>query len=320
MSKNIRLPPLNSLRVFDAVMTYGSFRKASSKLLVSPQAISQQIQILEDNLQISLFVRKGPLIEPTEQAQVLSYFIQSGFDEFYEGIRRVTRVQQRNRININVSPYFASHFLMPRLHAFREQFEDIDIRLTTMVRIQDFSSDEIDVAIQWGFDEGSDWIEDGLKGWKKYEPKLLMRDHKIICCTPQMAKSIQKPEDLFSQTLLCPTLTKNLWKKVMNHLGITLPVGMVREVEFQDAETLFQATMSGMGIGLVSKADAVAAINAGKLVAPLGIDVLENMEDSDIPGFYLLVPKSHLHIKFIAEFCEWISEENWQRVSIINPL
>ncbi|ANQ24670.1 hypothetical protein BA893_24055 [Vibrio natriegens] len=91
---------------------------------------------------------------------------------------------------------FASHFLMPRLHAFREQFEGVDIRLTIMVRIQDFSSDEVDVAIQWGFDEGSDWIEDELKDWKQYEPKLLMRDPKIICCTPRMAEHIQKPKDI----------------------------------------------------------------------------------------------------------------------------
>lgn len=320
MSKTVRLPPLNSLRVFNAVMKYGSFRKASSELLVSPQAISQQVQLLEDRLQVSLFTRKGPVIEPTEQAQILSYFVQSGFDEFDEGIRRVTRVQQRNRININVSPYFASRFLMPRLHVFREQVKDVDIRLTTMVRIQDFSSDDIDVAIQWGFDEGSDWIEDGLKGWQKYEPKLLVRDPKIVCCTPKMAENIHLPKDLLSHTLLCPTLTKNLWKKVMNHFDIELPIGMVREVEFQDAETLFQATLSGMGIGLVSKTDALAAIDAGKLVAPMGIDALTDMEDIDIPGFYLLAPKSHLRIKFIAEFCQWICGENWQRTFTTNTV
>lgn len=312
MSKTIRLPPLNSLRVFNAVMKYGSFRKASTKLLVSPQAVSQQVQLLEDSLNVPLFERRGRVIEPTEHAKVLSYFVQSGFDEFYEGISRVTRVQQRNRININVSPYFASHFLMPRLHIFRERVKEVDIRLTTMVRIQDFTSDDIDVAIQWGFDEGSDWIDDGLKGWRKYEPKLLVRDPKIICCTPGIAENIDSPHDLLSHTLLCPTLTKNLWKKVMHHLGTELPINMIREVEFQDAETLCQAAKSGMGIGLVSEPDALAAIKAGELVAPLGIDVLADMIDGDIPGFYLLAPKANLNIKFIAEFCEWMLSEEWQ--------
>ncbi|ANQ24671.1 hypothetical protein BA893_24060 [Vibrio natriegens] len=72
MSKSIRLPPLNSLRVFDAVMSYGSFRKASSKLLVSPQAISQQIQLLKDNLQVSYLSEKYLLLSLQNK---LNYFL-----------------------------------------------------------------------------------------------------------------------------------------------------------------------------------------------------------------------------------------------------
>ncbi|GAA0311164.1 LysR family transcriptional regulator [Psychrobacter aestuarii] len=316
MSKINRLPPLNSLRVFNAVMKHGSFRRAATELSVSPQAVSQQIQLLEDNLQVSLFKRRGRVIEPTEQAKILSYFVQSGFDEFYEGVRRVTRVQQRNRININVSPYFASHFLMPRLHAFRERAENIDIRLTTMVRVQDFNIDDIDVAIQWGFEDGSDWVVDGRRDWQKYEPRLLVKDPKILCCIPKIAENIHSPSELLSQTLLCPALSKNLWKKVMRYLGTELPMNIISEVEFQDAETLYHATMSGMGVGLVSKPDALAAIEAGKLVAPLGVDALVGMADSEVPGFYLLTPQSRLHIDFIAEFYEWICSEDWAHLAV----
>ena len=312
MSNITRLPPLNSLRVFNAVMKYGSFRKASSELLVSPQAVSQQVQLLEDNLQVSLFNRKGRVIEPTEQAKILSYFVQSGFDEFSEGVRRVTRTKQRHCININVSPYFASHFLMPRLYAFRERVDNVDIRLTTMARVQDFNTDDIDVAIQWGFEDGSDWMIDGRRDWQKYEPKLLIKDPKILCCTKEIADSIQSPTDLLSHTLLCPTLTKNLWKKVMRHLGTEMPMNIVSEVEFQDAETLYHATMSGMGVGLVSRPDALDAIETGKLVAPLGVEVLTGMADDDVPGFYLLAPPSRMHIDFIAKFCDWIISEDWQ--------
>ncbi len=46
--QTFRLPPLNALRVFWAVMRMGSFRAASEELLVSPQAVSQQIKQLED--------------------------------------------------------------------------------------------------------------------------------------------------------------------------------------------------------------------------------------------------------------------------------
>ena len=102
-----RLPPLNALRVFHTVVRHRSFRAAADELLVTPQAVSQQIKLLEDTLGIELFERKGRAIEPNENSILLAHFVQAGFDEFAEGVRRVTRTSVRNRINLNVSPYFA---------------------------------------------------------------------------------------------------------------------------------------------------------------------------------------------------------------------
>jgi LysR family glycine cleavage system transcriptional activator len=115
MSGKVRLPPLNTLRVFHAVARHKSFRHAADELLVTPQAVGQQIKLLEDALQVTLFERKGRTIEFTEPATVLSHFVRAGFDEFAEGVRRVTKSTYRDRINLNASPYFATRYLLPRL-------------------------------------------------------------------------------------------------------------------------------------------------------------------------------------------------------------
>ena len=93
-----RLPPLNALRVFHAVVRHCSFRGAADELLVSSQAVSQQIKLLEDSLGTHFFECKGRAIEPHEQAILPAHYIQAGFDEFAEGVRRVTEVGYRNRI------------------------------------------------------------------------------------------------------------------------------------------------------------------------------------------------------------------------------
>jgi LysR family glycine cleavage system transcriptional activator len=108
MSGGPRLPPLNALRVFHAVARHRSFRQAADELLVTPQAVGQQIKLLEDTLQVTLFERKGRAIELTESAILLSHYVEAGFNEFEEGVRRVTKSNYRERINLNVSPYFAS--------------------------------------------------------------------------------------------------------------------------------------------------------------------------------------------------------------------
>lgn len=280
-------------------MRQGTFRGAADELLVTPQAVSQQIKLLEDILHVPLFERKARVVEPTEQAIVLSHFIEAGFDEFTEGVRRITNSTYRNRININVSPYFATRFLMERLERFRELMPGADIRLTTMVSIRDFAAEEVDVSIQWGFG-----------AWKDYDSRLLVHDPKIICCAPDLAKEIKTSEDLTKFTLLHPVMARNLWHKVLHHLGLKAPE-IAGEIEFQDAATMRRGTTSGLGVGLVSRHDALADIKEGKLVAPLGTEILQDMDPADVPGFYLVVPRAHKRVKIISTFCDWISSETF---------
>lgn len=298
MDRPLRLPPLNALRVFQTVMRHRSFRGAADELSVTPQAVSQQIKLLEDTLGLELFARKGRAIEPNEQAILLAHYIQAGFDEFAEGVRRVTKLGQRNRINLNASPYFATRFLLDRLARFREIMPGADLRLTTMVELPDFVADDVDVAIQWGF--GS---------WTRFDQVLLLRDIKVICCTPTLAQRLQVPADLRAVPLLHSVLA-DLWASVLAHLGVTgaAPTG---EFRFQDAATMRRATLAGLGVGLLSTIDAEEDLASGKLVAPFGLEVMAAMPQAQIPGFYLVLPKAHRRVKAIAAFCDWVAQENW---------
>ncbi len=294
-----RLPPLNALRVFHTVARHRSFRAAADELLVTPQAVSQQIKLLEDTLGLELFERKGRAIEPNESAILLAHFVQAGFDEFAEGIRRVTKAGVRNRINLNVSPYFATRYLLNRIATFRETLPDADLRLTTMVDLPDFVSDDVDVAIQWGYG-----------GWKSYDQRLILRDVKVICCVPDMARQLRTPADLLDARLLHPVLSDRLWADVLRHLGVVVPDAR-GDLRLQDAATLRRATLAGLGVGLISRIDAAEDLKAGKLVAPFGEDVMDEMPEEQVPGFFLVLPKAHRRVKQIQSFCQWVESVDW---------
>ena len=294
-----RLPPLNALRVFHTVVRHRSFRSAADELSVSPQAVSQQIKLREDTLGAELFERKGRAIEPNEKAILLAHFVQAAFDELAEGVRRVAKADTRNRINVNASPYFATRYLLDRINRFRDIAPAADLRLTTMVDLPDFVADDVDVAIQWGFG-----------AWKGHDATLLMHDYKVICCTPGIARRLTGPEDLPTMPLLHPMLSTELWPNVMRHLGVQARSGQ-NDIKLQDAATMRRATLTGLGIGLISTIDAAEDLKLGKLVAPFGQDVMHTMPDAQIPGFYLVVPKAHRRVKTIATFCRWIEAENW---------
>ena len=300
MTSKPRLPSLNALRVFHSVAAHKSFRQAADELLVTPQAVGQQIKLLEDTLQVTLFERKGRAIELTESAILLSHFVKAGFDEFAEGVRRVTKAAYRERINLNASPYFATHFLLPRLSLFREVLPGADLRLTTMVDIPDFGRDDIDMAVQWGYG-----------AWPDFETTLLVPDPKVICCTPQIGAQIKSAQDITCFTLLDTVKSKRLWPDILRHLRLEQPEGD-RSIGFDDAATMRRATLQGIGVGLVSVIDAEEDLRSGTLVAPLGRNALVDMKPDEVPGFYLVVPRGHLRVKAVAALHRWLIQQDWR--------
>ena len=300
MTGKLRLPPLNALRVFHAVARHRSFRQAADELLVTPQAVGQQIKLLEDTLQVSLFERKGRAIELTESAIVLSHFVKAGFDEFAEGVRRVSNSSYRDRINLNASPYFAARYLLPRLSLFRDILPGADLRLTTMVDLPDFGRDDIDMTVQWGYGD-----------WPGYETMLLVPDPKVICCTPEIGSKIRQAKDLTHFTLLDTVKSKRLWPDILRHLGVEQAAGD-RSIGFDDAATMRRAAHQGIGVGLVSVLDAEEDLRSGALVAPLGQDALADMKPEEVPGFYLVVPRGHLRVKAVAALHRWLAQQDWR--------
>ena len=299
MTSKLRLPPLNALRTFHAVAQHKSFRQAADELMVTPQAVGQQIKLLEDTLQVTLFERKGRSIELTEAAILLSHFVRAGFDEFAEGVRRVTKSIYRDRINLNASPYFATRYLLPRLSLFRELMPGVDLRLTTMVDLPVFGRDDVDLTVQWGY---------GV--WAGYETTLLVIDPKIICCSPAIGEKIALAQDLTRFTLLDTVKSKRLWPDILRHLGIEQTDGD-HSIGFDDAASMRRATQQGMGVGLVSVIDAEEDLRSGTLVAPLGRDALVSMKHSEIPGFYLVVPRGHLRVHAVAALHKWMIQQDW---------
>jgi LysR family transcriptional regulator, glycine cleavage system transcriptional activator len=296
-----RLPPLNALRVFHTVMRHRSLRAAAEELLVSPQAVSQQIRLLEDTLGVKLFERDGRAITPNDRAILLNHSVQSAFDELAEGVRRVTKAGPRPRINVNASPYFATRYLLDRLARFRARLPDADLRLTTMVDLPNFVQDDVDVAIQWGYG-----------GWEAYDNSLLVLDYKELCCTPLIARKLARPQDLLDQTLLHALQPGDPWPNVLRHLGVE-GTENGQDLRLADAATIRRGTVAGLGVGLLSTIDADEDLTLGRLVAPFGRNIMAGMPDAQVPGFYLVRPRSHRRNKTVAAFCDWVEGEDWSR-------
>ena len=90
------LPPLTSLVVFEAAARQLNFTKTSQELLVTREAVSRQIRLLEDFLGVSLFERSGKALSLTAAGELFVGTVSPSI----ESIARVTqKIVQNPDIN-----------------------------------------------------------------------------------------------------------------------------------------------------------------------------------------------------------------------------
>src|ERR1700760_794979 len=115
MEQRRRLPPLNALRAFESAARHLNFSRAADELAVTPGAVSQQIQNLEDYVGVALFKRtpKGLLL--TDPAQIALPALREAFDRLADAASMLTAAVDGRRLTVSVAPSFAAKWLGPPL-------------------------------------------------------------------------------------------------------------------------------------------------------------------------------------------------------------
>lgn len=295
-----RLPPLNALRAFEVVARHGSLKAAADELLVTPQAISQQLKNLEEHLGVLLLDRKGRSVRVTEAGRSLAGYVERGLQEWAEGVRMVRRTDRADGVSVNVSPYFARSFIA-RLDEFQRTRPACRISITTAVPMPQFGRDDVDVAIHWGYGE-----------WPDVEVHRLATDTKVICSAPARLPDppLDTPGALKAHKLLRTITPNTLWPDLLQVLGVQ-DARPENGLALADAAMMRAATIQGLGVGLLSMQDARDDIRAGTLVAPFGTDIFDRLPEKRKPGFYLVYPRSHKRIPAVAAMVSWTQTIDW---------
>ncbi|WED21201.1 transcriptional regulator GcvA [Vibrio sp. JC009] len=285
-----RLPPLNSLRVFEAAARQLSFTRAAEELFVTQAAVSHQIKALEEYLGIKLFRRRNRSLLLTEEGQ--SYFldIKDIFTSIADATDKVLERSEKGALTISLPPSFAIQWLVPRLADFNQKEPDIDVRIKAVDLDEGSLTDDVDVAIYYG--RGS-WP--GLKADKLYQEYL------VPLCSPRFMlgdNPLESLEDLGRFTLLHDTSRKD-WKQFVkqNEIeGVNVNHGPI----FSHSTMVLQAAAHGQGIALGNNVLARPEIDAGRLVAPFD-EVLVSKN-----AFYVVCHDKNADSGRVAKFRDWM--------------
>jgi len=293
-----RLPPLNALRAFEAAARHLNFSRAADELSVTPGAVSQQIQNLEDYVGAALFKRtpKGLLL--TDAAQTALPALREAFDRLAEAASLLTAAVDGRRLTLTAPPSFAAKWLVPRLGAFEQAHPQVDVWLSAAIELVDLAAGEVDVAIRYGAGR-----------YPGLEVKRLFSETVIPVASPEHLAEhpLNTPADLANHILLhdgSPDLDDSCpdWSMWLAARGLRGIDGM-RGPRFNQSSLVIEAAVNGRGVALAKRTLAAADLEAGRLVAPLQIATAVDF------AYYLLHPKAKGRLPQVKAFVSWIEAE-----------
>jgi putative choline sulfate-utilization transcription factor len=159
MSRQDRLPAMQTLSMFESAARLASFTAAARELGSTQPAVSQRVVQLEENLGAALFERGHRGVTLTEDGVRLFEAVRQSLDTIRvatNDIRARHAAPAHRPLNLLTDFGFATYWLMPRLSQFKALMPDVDVRITTTQDVLAAEHDCADIVIGFGH-AAMDW-------------------------------------------------------------------------------------------------------------------------------------------------------------------
>lgn len=292
------LPPLNSLRTFEAAARLRSFTKAARELHVTPAAVSHQIRGLEAHLGVTLFRRTTRKMALTDQATTAAENLREAFDRIGQSVELMRSSGKSGELSISVTPAFATRWLVARLAGFQRKHPRIHLRIAASPSPVDFEQEDVDVAVRIG-----------RGGFAGVVATKLFHEWLAPVASPAFLRQnpLRKPADIARVPMLHDHSMRRAgrpqgWQEWFRVAGVQSPAAR-RATYFDDGHLALQAAAAGVGVALGRLVYAVDDLDAKRLRV-----VMQPVIEMDI-AYYLLIPESRANLPATIAFRDWIEAE-----------
>ena len=288
------LPPLNPLRAFEAAGRLQSIRRAADELLVTPGAVSRQVQRLETYLGVKLFRRDPREIVLTTEGEQYLAAISRHLDGIREETQKLTGRKTIEILRVRAYTTFARKWLIPRLSSFHASNPTTEVRLTTSNETVDFDRENVDGAIRLG---------DG--NWGNIEVDRVMRNELVPLCTPAFLNEHRLAElgDLAKVHLLHSLIRPDDWRYWLESAGCR-DVDPYAGGKYASSTLAYQATLESQGVMLAQKELFLDDLRLERLVQPFS----HTLDRGDFT-YYFIYPRNRLRNPAFRRFRIWILEQ-----------
>lgn len=290
-----RLPPLQTLRAFEAAGRLLSMTLAANELHVTHGAVSRQIKTLESHLGVPLFQRMTRQIVLTEAGAEFHVAVTRLLGELTREAERLRVQDPVARLTISTSVSFASKWLAPRLQRLKALHPELDVHLDVTDINVDLNSGQVDVAVRYGRGH-----------YPQAQAERIMKETVTPVCSPAYQAEmggLKTPANLTACTLLHEDRMKANWERWFAAAGVG-GGRTIRGPAYSHGSMAVEAAIRGEGVALGRSVLVSDDIAAGRLVAPFAHITLKAEKGYDL--VYRIGNGEHPKVCALRD---WLAEE-----------
>ncbi len=293
-----RLPPLDTLRVFEAAARLKSFKDAGEELGVTASAVSHRVAALEDELGTVLFTRHTRRIDITPEGERLAIGMQRALAEIRRAVTSIDR-RHSSTLRITAIPSHVTRWLAPRLHRFQAANPDVELNVSADLAVVDLSQRTHDIALRFG-----------IGGYPGMHTELLMGDTIFPVVSPRFLADhgpVVRPLDVVRLTRIIDVTAENddsgaNWRNWFAHHNLPLDV-LDKGVRFNGAAITLEAAAGGLGAAIARKSLVADELRTQRLIRLFSGEVPTNWKH------YAVTLPDVASLPAVQDFIAWLRIE-----------
>lgn len=301
---HLRTRPISAghLRAFEAVARHLNFRAAAEEMALTQSAVSRQIQALEEEVGVSLFLRHTRAVELTSAGALLLMAVSQSLPRIDNAVRQIRQSAGRRAVSLTTFASFASLWLIPRLEQFQREHPEIDIRIDASDSTVDLDIADVDLALRYG-----------PMATMPPQAIRLFGEQLTPVASPWLLRSsppLKTPADMVHYAVIeagdahSTHLEWLTWRRWFDEHGLT-KLQPKRWLYFNYAYQMVQAALTGQGVVLARLPLIAESLANGDLIEPLP----RLRMDSPMAYWLIIGPRSAQRPE-IKAFCEWLMQQS----------
>jgi LysR family glycine cleavage system transcriptional activator len=288
-----RLPPLQTLRAFEAVVRLGSVSRAAEELGRTHGAVSKQLRALREDMGVSLFDRAGTGLQANAAGRQLAAAVAEALGALGARYSEIVRGVRSPEVRVACSASFAMGWLVPHMPAFVQAHPDVRIRLSMTSARAMREDDEADLVVLWDR-SGYPLAAQGRA--------IRLADSRFgLVAAP--AYPVERIGDrLKAQCRILHDHTAAAWDRWAAVTAIQ--VEAAASASFPHTHLCLGAAVAGLGVAIAERRLAAAEIKAGRLIAVTAFAALPEGFAAIPHASRPMSPEAGLFLKWLSEALE----------------